>query len=93
MGIRIALGARPRGVAGQVLGDAMLVVAVGLALGLGAAAVGSRALESLLYGVAPTDARVYALVAALVALAAVVAVGIPARRASRADPAEVLRAE
>jgi putative ABC transport system permease protein len=93
MGIRIALGARPRGVAGQVLGDAMLVVAVGLALGLGAAAVGSRALESLLYGVAPTDARVYALVAALVTLAAALAVGIPARRASRADPAEVLRAE
>lgn len=93
MGIRIALGAQPRSVAATVLRDAMLVVSAGLALGLIAAATGSRVMESLLYAVAPTDARVYALVAALVALASAWAVWLPARRAARANPAEVLRAE
>ena len=93
MGIRIALGARPRGVARRVLSDSMLVVGVGLTVGLAAAAAGSSVMESLLYGMAPTDARVYLLVAVLITLAAGTATWIPARRASRADPAEVLRAE
>lgn len=93
MGIRIALGARPLGVAGTVLGNALGVAAAGLALGLLAAAAGSRVMESLLYGMAPTDPRVYGLVALLVVLAAATAAWIPARRASRADPAQVLRAE
>jgi putative ABC transport system permease protein len=93
MGIRIALGARPSRVAATVLRDAMLIVSAGLALGLIAAAAGSRVMESLLYEMAPTDARVYALVAGLVALASAWAVWLPARRAARADPSEVLRAE
>ena len=66
---------------------------IGLAIGLGAAAVGSRVLRSLLYGVTATDLATYAAVAAFLTAVAVVASYLPARRAARSDPVQALRAE
>lgn len=93
MGIRLALGARPGQVAGSVLGEGLGVVALGLTVGLGAAAYGTRVMTTLLYEVTPTDPATYAMVAALILASAAVAAWLPARRVSRTDPAEVLRAE
>jgi putative ABC transport system permease protein len=93
MGIRIALGARPAAVRWLVVRHALALVALGTAVGVAAAAVTTRAMRSLLYQVAPTDAATFVAVPALLALAALAASWLPALRASRADPAAALRAE
>lgn len=90
-GIRAALGARPRDLTRSVLAGGLRVVAVGLLLGLLAAAAGTRGLSGLLYGVPPLDAPTYAAVTALLGAVALAATWIPARRAARADPAATLR--
>jgi ABC-type antimicrobial peptide transport system permease subunit len=71
----------------------MTPVAAGLLLGLGGAAVASRVLQSLLYGVAATDTATYLAVAGFLAVVATAASYLPARRAARADPMTALRAE
>jgi len=93
MGIRIALGARAKDVLGLVMRQGLAPVLIGLAIGLAAAAVGSRVLRSLLYGVAATDLATYAAVAAFLAAVAAAASYVPARRAARSDPMTALRTE
>jgi putative ABC transport system permease protein len=93
LGIRMALGARSEDVLRLVLRQGMTPVLAGLALGLGGAAVASRVLRGLLYGVGGTDPITYALVAAFLAAVALVASYLPARRAATADPVVALRSE
>ncbi|MCH7563291.1 MAG: FtsX-like permease family protein [Gemmatimonadetes bacterium] len=93
MGIRIALGADRTRVAAVILREGMAVVAAGLIVGLLLARAGSRIMESLLFEVEPTDPLTYGVVALVVSIAAAAAVWVPARRATRADPIEVLRAD
>jgi ABC-type antimicrobial peptide transport system permease subunit len=92
-GIRIALGLAPIRLVSQVLGRGVRLVALGSAMGVVAALLLTRLLSSLLYGVSATDPRVLAgAVLALLAVGALAAF-VPARRASRTDPASVLRQE
>jgi len=90
-GIRLALGARPVEIVAQVLSDSLRLVALGLGLGLVAALGLTRSLASLLYGVHPADAPTLGAVAATLALVALAASVLPARRAARVDPALALR--
>jgi predicted lysophospholipase L1 biosynthesis ABC-type transport system permease subunit len=93
IGIRIALGARASDVRRLVLGRAAQLTGVGLVAGAGAALIATRAMKSLLFGIAPTDPFTFAAVAAGVATVALVASWLPARRATRIDPMETLKAE
>jgi putative ABC transport system permease protein len=93
LGIRIALGATPGRVRGLVARDGLAPVAAGIVLGLGASLLATRAIATLLYGVQPRDAATFAGCAALLAAVAVAACLLPARRATRVDPALALRAE
>jgi putative ABC transport system permease protein len=93
IGVRMALGAGPRDVAWMVLREAMRLGAVGGALGLLAAAAGTRILAGFVFGVTPGDPASFALAAALLAVVIVVASAGPAWRASRVDPIIALRAE
>ena len=91
MGVRLALGARPQAIVGLVLAESGWLVLLGTFLGvLGALAMG-RLLESMLYGVDATDVPTFAAVSAALALAALAACYLPARRASRVDPLITLR--
>jgi putative ABC transport system permease protein len=91
IGIRMALGAEASTVVGTVLRRGLLMAAVGLAIGLGAAYAGSRVVRSLLFEVSPMDPVTLVGVAVLILGAATLASWIPARRASRVDPVEALR--
>jgi ABC-type antimicrobial peptide transport system permease subunit len=93
LGIRLALGCSDRGVQGLVVRDGAKLALLGLALGLPASYLGTRALESLLYGVARGDALTYVLVAVTLAGAALAASWLPARRATRQGAVLALRAE
>jgi putative ABC transport system permease protein len=93
LGIRIALGAKRSDVLRLVLGQGFSLVVVGLGLGLVGAVSAGRVLASVLYGVGPLD--VVALTTALIVLAviALLACWLPARRATRVDPMIALREE
>jgi predicted permease len=93
VGIRMALGARRQEVVGMVVREGMMLVGVGLALGLGLAFLGSGVLESLLYGIRPNDPTTFVLVAGILAVVALVANVVPARRAAQIAPTEALRYE
>ena len=93
VGIRIALGARRARVLGLFVGEGLAVALLGVAAGLAGAWAAGRLLEGLLYGVTPGDPATYAAVAAGLTVVALVATLLPARRATRVDPAPVLRAE
>ena len=93
IGIRLALGARPRDVVVMVLKTGLLMSVVGMALGLGGAAALSRVLGSLLLGVSPLDTATYASVAALLLLVASLSAYLPGRGAARVDPLLALREE
>ncbi len=93
IGIRMALGAAGRDVVQLMLRQGMGAVAVGLAVGLLGAVAIMRALESMLFGVEPADPTTLVSVALLLGAVALLACWIPARRATRVDPVESLRAE
>ena len=93
IGIRMALGAVPAQILGDVLTRATSYVAVGLALGLAGAWGLARLIEKFLFEVQPHDRVVYVSVAAVLLAAGVVAALIPACRAARVDPIIALRAE
>ncbi|MFN7934904.1 MAG: ABC transporter permease [Bryobacteraceae bacterium] len=93
IGIRIALGASAKGVTGLFLREGFLVAGSGAFLGILAALVLTRGMQSLLYGVTPADPVTYLLAFTTLVIAAVIASWLPARRAARVDPIETLRAE
>jgi putative ABC transport system permease protein len=93
IGVRIALGARPRDVLIMVLGQGMRLAVAGAAIGLLLAAAASRLLGSLLFGVGALDPVAFAGSAMLFAGIGVVACYVPARRAVRVDAMEALRYE
>ena len=93
LGIRAALGATPAQLLGMVLREGGLMALVGLGLGaLGSLAL-TRLMVSLLYEVAPLDAPTFVAVGLVLLLVALAAALVPARRATRTAPAEVLRAD
>ena len=93
IGVRMALGEGRARVLTSVLRGGLALSGVGVLLGLGAAAAGSRVLESLLYRVAPLEPGVYGLVAVAVLSASALACWLPARRAATVSPTTALRAE
>jgi predicted permease len=93
IGVRIALGAGKRDVIRRVLGRVVSLAAVGLAAGLGCAALVSRFLENQLYHVETTDIATYGAVFLLMFGVALLAGYIPARRAAKVDPVVALRYE
>ena len=93
IGLRMALGASPGEVSRLVLRQGMQLAGAGLAFGLAGAIAATRFLTSMLFEVKPADPATYAAVAATLAIVALAASYIPARRASRVDPLVALRQE
>ncbi|HEX2445787.1 MAG TPA: FtsX-like permease family protein, partial [Vicinamibacterales bacterium] len=93
IGVRMAFGARARDVIRLAVGDSLIRTALGIALGLTAAAWLTRFLEGMLFGVTPLDLPTFALVAIAFATLAGVASFLPARRAAKVDPLVALRCE
>ena len=89
----MALGAQARRVQAMVVGQGARVLAVGVALGLLAAAASTRALQSLLFGIGALDPITFVGVAGAMVLVGLLAAWVPARRASRVDPVEAIRGE
>ena len=93
MGIRMALGAKPGGVVKLVLVQGLQLAVIGLGLGMAGAFGLTKLMSSILFGVSTTDVVTFVGVPALLAIIASAACLIPAWRATRVDPIEVLRAE
>ena len=93
IGVRLAIGARPADVFRLIVGRGLLLTAIGIGLGLAAAAILSRALEAMLFNVNRLDAWTFAASAAVLLGAAVAASCVPARRAASMDPLTALRSE
>jgi ABC-type antimicrobial peptide transport system permease subunit len=93
IGVRMALGAMPANVLRLVLSGALRLAAVGIAIGLAAALACGRLVESQLFGVRASDPRVYLGAAAVLAVVALIAAGVPAWRAARIDPVTALKYE
>jgi len=93
IGIRVALGAARRTVVAETLRGAMVLAALGIALGLGVSFAASRGLQRWLFEVSPLDASTFAGAALLLAMMALLASAIPAARGASVDPVRVLRAE
>jgi putative ABC transport system permease protein len=92
-GVRLALGAQPRSLLRLVLRQGLGLAAIGIAIGLAGAAVLTRVLETLLFGVSTRDPATFLGVAMLLFAAALIACYAPARRAAQADPMAALRSE
>jgi ABC-type antimicrobial peptide transport system permease subunit len=90
-GIRIALGARAGQVTRVVVGEALALAGLAVIIGTVAALGLTRLLSGLLFEVSPTDPATFVVVALLVAAVAAVAAWVPARRATRIDPAATIR--
>ncbi|MGA2598520.1 MAG: ABC transporter permease [Bryobacteraceae bacterium] len=92
-GVRMALGARPEDIIRKAIGDSIAMIAAGVTCGIAASFAASRLIAGFLYGVSATDATAFAVLPLFLALVALTASYIPARRASRTDPVAALRAE
>jgi putative ABC transport system permease protein len=93
IGIRMALGAQAPGLRQMFVRQGLLLAGIGAIIGLGAAAGLTRMMSTLLFGVKALDPLTYASVAAILIAAAALASYLPARRATRVDPLDALRAE
>jgi hypothetical protein len=93
IGIRMALGARPRDVLGLVLREVSWLVVAGIAAGIPAALVATRLLSGMLYGLSSHDPATIALALAILTGVSICAGYLPARRASRLDPMSALRCQ
>jgi putative ABC transport system permease protein len=93
IGVRMALGAEAGDVVRMVMRRSLVLSAMGIAAGVGASFYFTRFLQSLLFGVKPTDAATFATAGAVLMAVALLAGYLPARRASHIDPAAVLRGE
>jgi putative ABC transport system permease protein len=93
IGIRVALGAQKRAVMKLVLGEGAILVSAGLLIGFSASLALNQWMESLLFAVSPADPLIYFVMATVVVGIALVACGIPARRATRIDPIQTLRSD
>ena len=91
MGVRMALGARPQDVLGLILAQGTTLVVIGLLVGIPAAIATARLMSSLLFGVTATGARTFVFVAAVLTTVSLIAMLVPAWRASRIDPMAALR--
>ena len=93
IGIRMALGAQRSAMLSMILRQSLTIVGIGLAVGLISALAMTRLMASLLYGVGANDVSTYAIVLLLLAVAAMFASYLPARRAMNVDPIVALRHE
>jgi putative ABC transport system permease protein len=91
IGVRMALGAQPRDVIADVMGQGLRLAGYGVAAGIALALMVTRLLRSLLFGTSPTDVVTFAAVATLLVVIAAAASLVPALRASRVDPLIALR--
>jgi ABC-type antimicrobial peptide transport system permease subunit len=93
IGIRMALGAQRRDVVRTIVASSARPIVIGLVVGLGGALAESRLLRNYLYGVSAVDPVTYGAIVVILGVAALVAVYLPARRATRIVPSEALRGE
>jgi len=93
MGIRLAIGAPPRKVLALVIGRGLILTFAGICVGGVAAGFSTGVLSKYLFGVNPMDTLTFGGVTVLLAVTSLMAAYVPARRASRIDPAQCLRAE
>jgi predicted permease len=93
MGLRMALGAQPRDILTLVAGHGMMPAIAGVALGLAGAVAFTRVLRTYLYSISPTDLITFAVTTMLLMVTGLAACLIPARKATKVDPLEVLRSE
>ena len=91
IGIRLALGATGASVVRLIMRSAWMAVALGTCAGLIGARIASRMLGRFMFGVSATDPQLYATAAGLLAVIALLAAWLPARRAARVSPTSVLR--
>jgi predicted lysophospholipase L1 biosynthesis ABC-type transport system permease subunit len=93
LGIRIALGATGERIQRGIMTRALVISAAGIAAGVVGTLMMTGTLRALMYGVAPTDLRAFAGAVAVLVIVTLLAAWLPAYRASRADPVDVLRTE
>jgi putative ABC transport system permease protein len=93
IGVRMALGAQAAQVGRMVVAQSLRVAAAGIAIGLLGAFATTRVLQSLLFGVSPTDPVTLGGVTVVLVMLGALAAYAPARRATKVDPVEVLRRE
>jgi ABC-type antimicrobial peptide transport system permease subunit len=93
VGVRVALGATPRDIVRLILSRVAALVVTGMGIGIIAALVATRFLDTLVFGVSPSDAPTYAASLAVLGTVALIAHLLPLRRALRVDPADALRHE
>jgi predicted permease len=93
IGIRVALGAQKSAVMKLILGEGAILAGAGLLIGFTASLALNQFMKSLLFGVSATDPLIYLSMATLVIFIALLASGIPARRATKIDPIRTLRSD
>jgi putative ABC transport system permease protein len=93
IGIRIALGATSQDVIRLIVRHGMLLAGIGVAIGLGAALAATRVMSTMLFAVSAMDPLIFVLIPMLLAVVALLACFVPARRATKVDPITALRCD